>query len=96
MGAYLDTPDTAALALIRYKRPDYVIVNRTGMPVCVVEYQGSGHYQGDAAIRDSLKKAALDRANIPLIEIFHDEKNDAARVHEKLNAAVVAASVDGS
>lgn len=88
MGVYLQTPDDAAHLLIRYKRPDYVIVNRQGLPLCVVEYQGGGHYQGDAHERDAIKNAALQRANIPLVEIFADEKNDTHRILQKLHAVL--------
>lgn len=88
MGAYLHTSDDAAHLLIRHKRPDYVIVNQQGFPVCVVEYQGGGHYQGDARERDAIKKAALQRANIPLVEIFADEQNDAHLIRQKLDVAV--------
>lgn len=88
MGVYLQTPDDAAHLLIRYKRPDYVIVNRQGLPLCVVEYQGGGHYQGDAHERDAIKNVALQRANIPLVEIFADEQNDAHLIRQKLDVAV--------
>lgn len=88
MGVYLQTPDDAAHLLIRYKRPDYVIVNRQGLPLCVVEYQGGGHYQGDAHERDAIKNAALQRANIPLVEIFSAEQNDVDLIYGKLNQAV--------
>lgn len=88
MGTYLATPDDAAYRAIRFKRPDYVIVNKKGMPICVIEYQGAGHYQGDAAHRDQVKLAALNNANIPLVEIFPHEKDDVNAVAEKLNAAV--------
>jgi len=93
MGTYLATPNEAAHLAVRFKRPDYVIVDRRGMPICVVEYQGGGHYQGDAVERDQVKQAALANANLPLVEIFAHEKDDAARVHGKLDAAL-AATVD--
>lgn len=88
MGAYLATPDDAAHLPIRHKRPDYVIVNRQGLPVCVVEYQGGGHYQGDAVERDAIKKAALLRAKIPLVEVFAAEKNDTVAILQKLDLAM--------
>lgn len=88
MGAYLKTPNDDAHRLIGSKRPDYVIVNRRGLPICVVEYQGGGHYQGDSDLRDAIKKAALNNASIPLVEIFAYEKDDMPLVHSKLDAAV--------
>lgn len=92
MGAYLQTPDDDAHRVIRHKRPDYVIVDHKGMPLCVVEYQGSGHYQGDAAHRDKVKQAALKNADIPLIELFPDDKDDPERIFQKLDAVLGAAS----
>lgn len=88
LGTFLATPDDAAHLAIRFKRPDYVIVDRKGMPFCVVEYQGGGHYQGDAVERDQVKRAALANAKLPLVEIFAHEKDDTTRVHAKLDAAL--------
>jgi len=88
MGTYLKTTSDHAHRLIRHKRPDYLVVDRMGMPVCVVEYQGGGHYQGDALERDRIKKAALTNADIPLVEIFEHEKSENDHVWNKLNEAV--------
>lgn len=88
MGTYLKTPDDVAHRLIGSKRPDYVVVNRKGLPVCVVEYQGGGHFQGNSEERDAIKRAALKSAKIPLVEIFGSEKDDASLVRNKLDAAV--------
>jgi hypothetical protein len=87
MGSFLKAPNDAH-RLINCKRPDYVIVDRSGWPLCVVEYQGGGHFQGDAKMRDLIKKAALEKANIPLVEIFEHEKDDKHLIWRKLNAAV--------
>ncbi|MGG5887527.1 DUF2726 domain-containing protein [Falsiroseomonas sp. HC035] len=53
---------------INSKRCDILIADDNGKPVIVVEYQGSGHYQGDAESRDSIKCAAVTRAGIKYIE----------------------------
>ena len=87
MGAYIGAEDEAHSA-IRCKRPDYVIINHVGMPVCVVEYQGYGHHQGNSEERDLIKKIALEKAGIPLVEVFPTERNDANAIYAKLNKAV--------
>jgi hypothetical protein len=35
----------------------------------VIEYQGSGHYQGSAAVRDEVKRVACRSAGLELYEI---------------------------
>lgn len=87
MGAFLIIPKPV-YRFIGCKRPDYVIVDRRGVPICVVEYLGRGHFQGDALERDQIKKAALANAKIPLVEIFEHERNNDNIVCNKLNAAV--------
>lgn len=59
----------AAFASINSKRLDFAIFDRFGMLVCAVEYQGSGHHQGKAFMRDAVKKEALRRAGVPLVEV---------------------------
>jgi hypothetical protein len=54
---------------INSKRADFVIFDRFGYAAVVVEYQGSGHYQGTAALRDAVKKEAFRTAGIALIEV---------------------------
>lgn len=54
---------------INSKRADFVIVDRFGLAVLVVEYQGTGHYQGTARLRDAVKREAFQSAGITLIEV---------------------------
>lgn len=54
---------------INSKRADFVIIDRFGHPVAVVEYHGAGHFQGDAIIRDAVKREACKRAGIIFIEL---------------------------
>jgi hypothetical protein len=54
---------------INSKRADFVVVNPEGLAVLVVEYHGHGHYQGNAMLRDAVKREAFRSAGIPLIEI---------------------------
>lgn len=54
---------------INSKRADFVVVDRYGIAALVVEYQGSGHYQGNAALRDAVKREALTNAGVALLEV---------------------------
>lgn len=73
---------------IRYKIFDFVIINGSGYPLAVVEYNGEGHYQSNAQMRDAVKKEACQRAGIAFIAIEGEEKpNDyRLRVLQVLNA----------
>jgi hypothetical protein len=69
----------AALAYraINSKRVDFVIVDRRGMAVLAVEYQGYGHYQGNAFMRDAVKREVFRKAGVAFIEVpaeFCDEE----------------------
>ncbi|MEZ5754393.1 MAG: DUF2726 domain-containing protein [Paracoccaceae bacterium] len=68
------TPDdrSAAFASINSKRLDFAIIDRAGHLALAVEYQGEGHHQGTAFMRDAVKREALRRAGIPLIEVDPD------------------------
>ncbi|BCK77121.1 hypothetical protein AA0242T_2869 [Acetobacter aceti NRIC 0242] len=52
------------------KRVDFLLIDRFGNPVLAVEYNGSGHdLSGDADARMAVKRLALQKADIPLLEI---------------------------
>ena len=51
------------------RRSDLVIVDADGLAIACVEYQGDGHYQGDAATSDALKRAVCARAGIAFVAI---------------------------
>jgi Protein of unknown function (DUF2726) len=77
MGAFIKTvndPDDripkAAFSSYNSKRVDFLLIDRFGQPTLVVEYHGTGHgLSDDAADRMEVKRLALDRAGIPLVEI---------------------------
>jgi hypothetical protein len=77
MGAFIkttnDTEDRiekAAFSSYNSKRVDFLLTDRFGQPMLVVEYHGSGHdLSDDAADRMKVKRLALGRAKIPLVEI---------------------------
>jgi hypothetical protein len=63
-----ETRKVAEHALMR-KRADFLIIDRYGNPVAVIEYQGDGHYRGNAHDRDQAKRIACHAAGIPFIEV---------------------------
>lgn len=69
LGEVLASDDEAAFRAINAKRVDLLIVSDRRMPVAAIEYQGDGHWQGQAPARDAVKKEALRRAGIGYIEI---------------------------
>lgn len=76
LGEVLSSNDKRAFSSINAKRVDVLVVGREGFSVLAVEFQGKGHYQGDAAARDAVKKEALRKAGVRYIEIF-DSHSDA-------------------
>ncbi|MEY4500300.1 MAG: hypothetical protein RIS52_190 [Pseudomonadota bacterium] len=69
LGEILSSSDKSAYTAINSKRVDILIVDASGMPLHAIEYQGGGHYQGTAAVRDAVKKEALRRAGVGYVEI---------------------------
>jgi Protein of unknown function (DUF2726) len=69
MGQILSSPDKNSHAAINAKRVDILIVTNSGYPVVAIEYQGEGHYQGNAPIRDAIKREALRKAGVGFLEV---------------------------
>jgi Asp-tRNA(Asn)/Glu-tRNA(Gln) amidotransferase A subunit family amidase len=69
LGEILSSSDNLAYRCINSKRVDMLIVSEDQLPIAAIEFQGTGHYLGDAAARDAVKKEALRRAGIGYIEI---------------------------
>lgn len=94
MGAFLTTTgqgdllpeDKLAFSSFNAKRVDFLVIDGLGQPSFIVEYQGSGHHLGAAAERDMLKREAIRRARIELVEIFNHHSD--AEVDALLRAAV--------
>lgn len=59
----------AAYHAVHRKVADFLLIDRFGNPVAVIEYQGAGHYQGNAHARDHAKRVACQRANIHFVEV---------------------------
>lgn len=58
-----------AFASVNSKRIDIAVMDPRGFVVLAVEYQGQGHHQGNAFIRDAVKREALRKAGIPMLEV---------------------------
>lgn len=61
-----------AFASINSKRLDFAVINRLGILVCAVEYQGSGHYRSGTFMRDAVKREVLRKAGVPFLEVAPD------------------------
>lgn len=59
----------AAFLRINAKRCDLLVVDGAGWPLAAIEYQGGGHHRGDWADRDAVKRLALGRAGVRLVEV---------------------------
>ena len=83
-----------AFNAINAKRLDFAIIDPAGYLACAIEYQGSGHYiDADTTfMRDAVKREALRRAGVPLIEIDSNfEKEDVeASLRRHFRAATAA------
>lgn len=64
-----------ANASVNSKRVDIAIIDKYGLVSVVIEYQGGGHHQQKSFIRDAVKREALRRAGISMLEI---KKGDTA------------------
>ena len=55
----LESIDKEAHFAINSKRVDFLIVDKNGYAVIVIEYQGQGHYQDNAVKREACRKAGV-------------------------------------
>ena len=76
-----------AFRSINSKRLDFLVIDRSGMPALAVEYQGHGHYQNRAFMRDAVKREAVRKANIRFLEI--SAEYDAAIVENQVRSALL-------
>jgi hypothetical protein len=76
MGEIMRTEDSeegkTAHSAINSKRIDILMCNTLRFPILAIEHQGSGHYGNGAEERDAVKRLALERAGIALLETFPD------------------------
>lgn len=58
-----------AYASINSKRLDFAVIDRFGMLTVAIELQGTGHFHPTSFMRDAVKREALRKAGVPLIEV---------------------------
>lgn len=74
-GEFLGTDDRRAFWTINARRADFLITDAGFFPLCVIEYQGSGHYGYNRASArraehgDRMKRRALASAGVALVEL---------------------------
>jgi hypothetical protein len=76
---------TDAFFSVQRKVADFLIIDRYGKPVMVIEYQGDGHYQRNAHARDHVKRIVCQMARLPFIEVpasglTHGQRGDLHRL----------------
>ncbi|WP_282611314.1 DUF2726 domain-containing protein [Pelagibius sp. Alg239-R121] len=69
MGEFIATENKRAYSSFNSKRIDFLLIDPYGNPAVAVEYQGDGHFQGNAPERDMVKKTALRKSGIEFVEI---------------------------
>lgn len=100
MGAFIKTrsredakAQDRAFSSYNSKRVDFLIIDKLGQPRLAVEYHGSGHdLSPDAPDRMMVKRLALARAGVPLVEIAEKSPRPEIMrlVSEKLGLAAAA------
>jgi hypothetical protein len=74
-GEFIKGDDPSSQARINQKRADFVIINHLAKVICVIEYQGAGHFgrgpkaRANAEHRDRVKRAACVGAGYQFVEI---------------------------
>ena len=69
LGEFLSSKDKAAYLAVNSKRVDFALMDDRCCVRHALEYQGTGHHQGNAAARDAVKKEALRKAGIGYHEV---------------------------
>jgi len=64
---------------INSKRLDFGIINAAGFLRLAIEYQGSGHYNDRTFMRDAVKREALRKAGIHMLEVHKGFTPDQVR-----------------
>ncbi|MEL6265326.1 MAG: DUF2726 domain-containing protein [Pseudomonadota bacterium] len=58
-----------AMASVNSKRIDIAVIDPEGLLALAIEYQGSGHHRDGAFLRDAVKREALRRAGVTMLEV---------------------------
>lgn len=84
-----------AYASINSKRLDFALFDRRGLIAVAIEVQGSGHHiNRKAFIRDAVKREALRRAGVPMLEVLPNWSKSELSAHllTALNGVIAAQS----
>ena len=86
VGEFVESKDPEAHACINSKRVDLLLIDADCRARHALEYQGTGHHQGNAAARDAVKKEALRKAGIGYHEVVagHTTPKELRRLVERL------------
>ena len=86
VGEFVMSADPEAHACINSKRVDLLLIDPDCHARHAIEYQGTGHHQGNAAARDAVKKEALRKAGIGYHEVVagHTTPKELRLLVEKL------------
>ena len=79
LGQFLGCGSELAFSVVNSKRVDFLVIDTKGNALLAIEYQGSGHYQGNAALRDEIKRMAFRSAGMAFYEL---PQNTAPDVYE--------------
>lgn len=74
LGEIVGSADKGAYLAVNSKRVDLLLIDGDAKPLHAIEYQGAGHHQGSAAVRDAVKKEALRRAGIGYLEVIEGDR----------------------
>jgi len=74
-----DYASNLAFRSINSKRVDFLIIDPIGYPKLAIEYHGSGHFQGNAESRDTVKRLIFQKVGIPLLEFEEGVSSDNVR-----------------
>lgn len=96
LGGLIDPPkklddctkeEREAFWAINHLRADFLIIDRFGKPVLVIEYQGAGHRMENSSDRDTRKRYACQKAGVDLVEVFeHSKEFECEKISLLLNA----------
>ena len=73
------TLERDAHASINSKRLDIAVIDREGYLAAAIEYQGTGHHLQNAFMRDAVKREALRKAGLNMIEVLPSDDADHIR-----------------
>ena len=76
-----------AFRSINSKRLDFLIIDHSCLPALAVEYQGHGHYQNRAFMRDAVKREAVRKAKVKFLEI--PAEYDARVLEEQIRSVLL-------